>query len=56
MREEEKQRLTVIEKTDTKKSEKIAVHSHQTNPIIKRLLAFRQENPIKFSVKDLFRR
>lgn len=56
MREEEKTRLTVIEKAPEKEAEKTVKKTFQTNPIMKRLLDFNKEKKEKFSVKDLFKR
>ena len=57
MTEHEKRNLTVIDGIKTEeKIEPAKKVSHQTNPIMKKLLEFHNVRAGKFSVKDLFKK
>lgn len=53
--DENKIHLLDIVKSDSE-PETAFKSGHQTNPILKKLLFFRQEKSGKFSVKDLFKK
>lgn len=57
MREQDERKLTVIDGTKTEEmNEAVKKVSRQTNPIMKQLLEFHNDNSKKFSVKDLFKK
>lgn len=60
MNEKKRYNMTLIEKTaDTLSEVEERYEKHiakQTNPIMRKLVVFRQENLANFSVKDLFKK
>lgn len=57
MTQKDEKKLILLEgtKTEEQTANKV-VSSRQTNPIVKKLLQFHNENSEKFSVKDLFKK
>ncbi len=56
MTQKDEKKLILLEGTKTEEQTTHKVVPRQTNPIVKKLLQFHNENSEKFSVKDLFKK
>ena len=57
MNRKDERNLTLIESSKNEVKDEVCSKTvRQTNPIIKKLIAFHNENAEKFSVKDLFKK